>query len=82
MSTLKLKPNARQKAPLRIKKAKQHDDWSFDEVGLMRHASGFKVQFFSDDECEITHIPDGMNFTTIRELTAKAMRLRKLRLSN
>ena len=82
MSTLKLKLNARKMVPLRIKKAKQNADWSFDEVGIMRHVSGFKVQFFSDDECEITHIPDGMDFSEIRDLTSKAISLRKRRLNN
>jgi len=81
MATLKLKSNVRQKVPLRIKKAKQNADWFFGEVGVMRHESGFKVQFFSDEECEITHIPEGMDFTTIRELTSKAIKLRKRRLS-
>ena len=67
---------------MRIKKAKQNADWSFDEVGVMRHKSGFKVQFYNDDECDITHIPDGMDFSEIRDLTAKAIKLRKRRLSN
>lgn len=86
MSTLKLKPNARKSStdknvPLRIKKAKQNADWSFDEVGVMRHKSGFIVQFYTDDECDITHIPDGMDFSEIRDLTAKAIKLRKRRIS-
>ena len=80
MSTLKLKPNSRQKVPLRVKKAKTNSDWHFDEVGVMRHESGFKVQFYSDDECDITHIPEGMDFSTIRELTSKAIELRKRRI--
>ena len=46
----------------------------------MRHESGFKVQFYSDDECDITHIPEGMDFSTIRELTSKAIELRKRRI--
>ena len=66
---------------MRVKKAKANADWSFDEVGVMRHESGFKVQFYSDDECDITAIPDGMDFTEIRQLTAKAIELRKRRLN-
>jgi hypothetical protein len=66
---------------MRVKKAKTNADWSFDEVGVMRHESGFKVQFYTDDECEITYIPDGMDFSRIRELTSKAIQLRKRRLN-
>ena len=81
MSTLKLKPNSRKKVNLRVKKAKQHADWSFDEVGVMRHESGFKIQFYTDEECEITQVPAGLDFTQIRELTDKAIKLRQRRLN-
>jgi len=81
VSTLKLKPNSRKKVNLRVKKAKLHADWSFDEVGVMRHESGFKIQFYTDEECEITQVPAGMDFTQIRELTDKAIKLRQRRLN-
>jgi len=78
VSTLSLKPNSRTKPPL-IKPSLKSSDWEFDEVGVMRHSSGFKIQFFNSEECEITHIPKDLSLTKVRELTSEAIKVRNRR---
>ena len=78
MATLRLKPNSRTTPALTISKVNA-TEWQFEDVGVMRHESGFTIQFFSRDECEITHIPKDMSLTTVRELTSKATKARNRR---
>ena len=78
MVTLRLKPNSRKIPPLVISKV-QSSEWEFNDVGVMHHNSGFMIQFFNRDECEITNIPDDMSLTTVRELTSEAIKARNRR---
>ena len=78
MATLTLKPNSRKTPPL-TKPAPVSCDWEFGEVGVMTHSSGFSIQFFNSEECEIVTIPQDMSLTTIRELTTQAMKTRNRR---
>ena len=78
MATLSLKPNSRKTPALKIP-SPQSSEWEFDDVGVMRHSSGFSIQFFNSEECEITNIPKDMSLTTIRELTSKAIKARNRR---
>ena len=78
MTTLRLKPNSRTIKPLKkLDKSKQ--EWEFKDTGVMVHESGFSIQFFNDEECEIVNIPKELNFSDIRDLTSKAMIVRKNR---
>ncbi len=76
MATLSLKPNSRKTPPLEKAKAPS-TDWEMNDVGVMRHTSGFSIQFFNSEECEIINIPKDMSLTTIREMTTKAIQARK-----
>jgi len=78
VATLRLKPNSRKTPPLE-KPVPASAEWEFGEVGAMLHTSGFSIQFFNSEECEITNIPDDMSLTTVRELTEKAISVRKRR---
>ncbi len=79
MATLSLKPNSRKTPPV-VKKTSTHSsEWRFADAGVMHHKSGFSIQFFSGEECEITNIPKDVDLTTIRDLTSKAIRARKTR---
>jgi len=78
VATLSLKPNSRKTPPLE-KPAAQTGEWEFGDVGMMHHQSGFSIQFFSGEECEIVNIPKDMPLTSIRDLTTKAIRARKAR---
>ena len=78
MATLSLKPNARKTPPL-TKPTQQESEWEFGDVGVMRHTSGFSIQFFNSEECEITNIPQDMSLTTVRELTTKAIKAKNKR---
>ena len=79
MATLKLKPNSRKTPALKIPSLQSSSEWEFDDVGVMRHSSGFSIQFFNSEECEITNIPKDMSLTTVRELTSKAIKARNRR---
>jgi len=78
VATLSLKPNSRKITPLTIEKPVKlaKSQWTSNSVGVMVHESGFSIQFFGSEECEIINIPKGMSFSTIRELTTKAMDVR------
>ncbi len=76
VATLKLKPNSRKTPPL-LEKAKSSSEWVYEGTGIMRHSSGFSIQFFGGEECEITNIPKDMSLSIIRDLTDKATKLRK-----
>ena len=78
MATLSLKPNSRKTPPL-AKPTPKASNWEINDVGVMVHTSGFRIQFFNQDECEIINIPDGMSLTTVRELTSDAIRTRNRR---
>ena len=78
MATLRLKPNSRKTPPL-VQPTPASSEWEFADVGVMHHTSGFSIQFFNGDECEITNIPKDMSLTTLRELTTKAIRARNRR---
>jgi len=78
VTTLRLKPNSRKTPPL-TKSAVNKTEWEFEEVGVMRHKSGFTIQFFDGEECDITKIPKDMTLPTIRELTSKAIKARSRR---
>ncbi len=78
MATLSLKPNARKTPPL-AKVTPQSSEWKMGEVGVMRHTSGFSIQFFNSEECEIQNIPKDMSLTTVRELTTKAIQVKNKR---
>jgi hypothetical protein len=78
VSILSLKPNSRKTAPLNIAKTTKttksaETEWTSNGVGILVHESGFSIQFFNDEECEIINIPKDMSVATIRELSAKAM---------
>ena len=75
MSILSLKPNSRKTTPLNITKTTKsaETEWTSNGVGILVHESGFSIQFFNDEECEIINIPKDMSVATIRELSAKAM---------
>jgi hypothetical protein len=75
VAILSLKPNSRKTAPLNIDKKNKASktEWTSNSVGVLVHESGFSIQFFNDDECEILNIPKGMSYATIRELSTKAM---------
>lgn len=82
MSTLSLKPNSRKTPPLEIPKpssASSSAEWQFKDVGVMIHSSGFSIQFFNAEECEITNIPKDMPVTSIRTLTSEAIKIRSRR---
>ena len=79
MTTLKLKPNARKTPPMVMNRRSstssvQSKDWSLSDLGVMSHTSGFSIQFFNREECEITNIPANLSVTKIRELTSEAMK--------
>ena len=78
MATLSLKPNARKTTSLKIPEPTK-SAWTSKSTGVMVHESGFSIQFFNDEECEIINIPKGMPFSTIRDMTTKAMNLRKVK---
>ena len=78
MATLSLKPNARKTPALTIV-TPQNSEWEMGEVGVMRHTSGFSIQFFNSEECEIQNIPKDMSLTTVRELTTKAIQVKNRR---
>ena len=75
MATLKLKPNSRKTPPL-VKPKVTENEWSFNDVGILTHRSGFSIQFFNKEECEILNIPKDMDLSTVRELTSKAIRVK------
>lgn len=79
MATLSLKPNSR-KTPHLVKSAQESSEWILSDVGVMSHSSGFSIQFFGKDDCEITNIPEDMSLATVRELTSKAISLRSRRI--
>jgi len=79
VATLSLKPNSRKTPPIVKKTSTTSSEWRFADVGVMHHSSGFSIQFFSGEECEITNIPKDMDLTTIRDLTTKAIKARKAR---
>ena len=79
MATLSLKPNSRKTPPIVKNTSTTSSEWRFADVGVMHHSSGFSIQFFSAEECEITNIPKDMDLTTIRDLTTKAIKARKAR---
>ena len=78
MATLSLKPNARKTAPL-VKPVTGSEEWVFSGSGVMNHTSGFSIQFFNKDECDIINIPEDMSLSTVRELTTKAIKARNRR---
>ena len=78
MATLKLKPNSRKTPPLETPKPTENE-WDFNDVGVLTHTSGFSIQFFNQDECEIVNIPKDMELSTVRDLTSKAIRVRNRR---
>ena len=77
VAILSLKPNSRKTAPLNITKTAKavKSEWTSNNVGVLVHESGFSIQVFNDDECEIINIPKGMSLATIRELSSKAMNI-------
>ena len=81
VATLSLKPNSRKNAPLAIAtNAKTtKTEWTSNNVGVLVHESGFSIQFFNDEECEIINIPKNMSVASIRELSTKAMNVRNKR---
>ena len=78
MATLKLKPNSR-KTPAIVHVKPTENQWEFNDVGVLTHHSGFSIQFFNDEECEIVNIPKDMELSEVRELTSKAIRVRNRR---
>ena len=81
MTTLKLKPNSRKKSPLVINTppTTKSNDWEITSQGIMTHNSGFKIQFFNQDECEILNIPEQMPLSSLRELSNEAMKINNAR---
>jgi len=78
LATLHLKPNSRKTPPLEQPQVVQ-SEWDMNDVGVMNHTSGFSIQFFNQDECEIVTIPKDMPLATVRDLTTKAIQTRKRR---
>lgn len=78
MATLRLKPNSRKTPPLILPTATS-SDWEISDSGVLLHSSGFSIQFFSSEECEIINIPNEMSLTRVRELTTEAMKTRNKR---
>lgn len=77
MATLSLKPNSRKNTPLNIAKTAK-SEWTSNNHGVLAHDSGFCIQFFNGEECEITNIPKNMPSAKVRELSTKAMNLRNI----
>ena len=78
MATLKLKANSRKTPPLAKPKSAENE-WEFNDVGVLTHSSGFSIQFFGDEDCEIVNIPKDMELSAVRDLTSKAIRVRNRR---